>query len=845
MNGGVLHTTGFISAKLKTDLFAFPENSVITGRNAYCSNALASALNLKIGESFTIRVLTMASISSEQITGMPPQLKQIRLVYQGIWQDTRAEVNFNNPQQRPYNLFINHNLLTQTLGIEDQSVNEVWIQSRDTQASLKVPDSVVWKLSQLELSEWRHQPILKSKAYFIPYHVLLACPNANKGLITFAKSLSDQTGNQLNYFFIGAFEGDLFPVKKDTLLISDTVTKQFSGRTLLTYYVTDEYRHIGFQTHRFENVSHISDRLMSSNISPHVPGLTDSDDCTHWITGMPIDLEKVDQADKDYWNRYQSKPKVYMNFEQAQNIFSPNQCTLLIFQAGTSTAAIKQQIMPILRSDPTLIRSVSVTNIQQLNLQEGVQFAPLFLGLSLFIIISGLLILWMLLKLHLQSRNQERQILNMYVGSDHQVRRFLTCEIMLAIIPGVFMGLGVGVLLCHAQLLMLMHLWNEIIGMDILNFHASWQSFAIALLSTTVSCWLLLTLSLHSPAESSRYYMAKSHPLPSIHILGSLSYFRRFGQYRVCTILLILGILGTLGVGGFGIKVRGEDGFSYAYVAQTAVPVVPSYDSPFPSGGLAIRMYQADRADCSNLLRASMPTVYGCDLEALTGDGHYLNTMEAAVDAGSLQWIIKRQVGDSITYPNGEIKLQRVMKASVFQRGILVNEQTFESIFPNVQGAQFFLIKDQKSASAYQGYLEPYGLTLQSVDAFMAEAEMIQNRYLAIFLQLGVLGFILGIASLTLMILNQLNAQKREISFMSEIGISSMDLCHLFYIENLWIYSLAMAISLILLLILSIVCAINLPMVMFGWVSLFAIGLILIYLTIKQYFRMHKETYCF
>jgi hypothetical protein len=834
--GGVLHTSGFITAELKTNLYAFANNNEIRGRDAYCSNALAEALKLDIGETFTVRVLTMATIASEDLMGMPPELKQIRLVFKGVLPTSQANVNFNNPQLRPYNLFINHDLLARTLAVRPNVINEAWIQTDQPDINALLSDSDLWELSSLQIDQWHDRPILKSKAYFLPNNVVKACPVASEGLITFAKSLTDSSGNAMDYFFIGAFEDDFFPVNPDGIVISQSVKQQMTSPVDLACFVGDDYRRITEQVHHFAHVSTASDAEMSSVLSPDIPGLTDVADCSQWIAGLPIDLNRIQSEDKDYWETYKSKPKVYMNFAQAQKIFSPGRCSLLIFKPDNDPHTIKKQIIDVLRKDTTLFQSQTVAQIQANNIQEGVAFTPLFLGLSLFIIISGLLILGMLLKLHLFDRTSERELLSQYVSSEIKIRLLLIAELLLALLPGIMLGLGIGVLLCFIQLSMLEHTWNEIIGMNAVNFHVSWPPFLIASVSTFVNCSVLIIYLLGKPAAKPYFHFQRSYPSASIRALGTLYFFRRFRQYRLCIILLVLGIIGTLGVGAFGIKVRGEDGFSYQYVAQTAVPVVPSFDSPFPPGGLPVRVYQADFADCSNLLRAAKPTVYGCDIVQLTGQADFLSPYGAASDAGSLQWIIKKKLGETIVYNNHEITLQRALKASVFQRGILVNNATFQEIFPDVQGAQFFLIRDKDSAEAYRTYLQPYGMTLISVDTFMARAEHIQNGYLAIFLQLGMLGFLLGTGSLVLMILRNLHAQRNEILFLYESGWTRASLFRLYFYENGWTYGLAVIVSFVILCLLMLVCQINVSVLLVGWLLMTVIGLSLIWVTLKQYF---------
>jgi len=268
--------------------------------------------------------------------------------------------------------------------------------------------------------------------------------------------------------------------------------------------------------------------------------------------------------------------------------------------------------------------------------------------------------------------------------------------------------------------------------------------------------------------------------------------------------------------------------------------VVPAHDRPLPEGVLPVRVYQADSGDCSNLLLARTPTAYGCDLARLTGVQDFLPPFAAAADAGSLKWIMKKKVGDRIAYPQGEVTVHRTMQASVFQAGILLDEKTFSALFPNHQGANFFLIPDQPAAAACREYLADYGVTLQSTAAFMARAENVQNRYLAIFLQLGLLGFILGLGSLLLLLLRNLLARRDEIVFLQETGCSRASLFWLFCSENLGLYLGSALSSLLLLLLVALFARLHLPTLLLAWVLLCALGCTLIAFCYWCFFRRHR-----
>ena len=841
MPGAVLHTRGFISPGVKTHLYAFAD-SQITGRDAYCSTALAEVLaetlNLRNGDLLTVRVLTVPPIPGENVMGQPPKLKQVQLIYRGVWPDERhADVNFESPQLRENNLFVNHTFLAQSLELSENAVNEIWLTSDDEPV---LSDEVIWELTQLYFDRWDDRPVLKSKAFFLPQQVPEVCPEAAKGLITFAESFADGE-TMLNYLFVGAFQGNIFPVEEHHAVLSGGLEESFVNAGTLTYFSADAFRQVRRETLEIPQVSKAPDSHITAALSPDIPGLTDMSDCTEWNTGLPIRLENVPAADKFYWEQHKSKPKLYLNFDQAQRLFCPGRCTVLIFERDADTAQIQAKITAALRQDPHLYLVDNVVESLRANVANGNHFTPLFLGLSCFIIISALLVLTMLLKLHLFDRADEFRVIASHTSCERKMAWFHLAEVATALLPGQVLGLVIGTLLCHVLLLLLEHAWNDIILMNRLNFHAHPQTFLFAFATTWGCTILVLAYSLRSHQTADRYYGKHSRPVRSAFALGTRSFFRRFGQYRMCMVLLIMGFLGTLGVGAFGIRNRGEDAFSHEYVAETALPVVPSHDEPFPPGGFVVRVKYADSADCSNILRADTPTVYGCDtvqLEQLCG-GRTVTALSygsAAVDAGSLQWIMKKRLGDVIAYPNGSVTLQRTMKASVFQRGILVDNTTFEELFPDVQGAQFFLIRDRESAEMWRKFLEPFGVTLDTTDAFMAGAESLQNRYLMIFLQLGALGFILGIGSLLLLMIRNLHAQHDEIHFMSDLGFSRKTLFWAFCVENLWLYIASALCSLAVLCLLALVAQLHLATLFIGWCLLTALGVTLIICTLQVFF---------
>ncbi len=827
---GVLHVKGFTKDGIPVDVYALPDSD-ISGRDARGSLALAKKLNLKDGEMLSVRIPELSTIPAESAMGKPPELKQMPFVWCGEWTGPESELNFDDPQLPPDNLFVSREALTQALDLPETAVNEVWMREPEVPS-----DDLQWELSGLTMDEWDGHPVLKCKSYFLPKAVSDALPKEATPILTlFVETLSDGE-TSLSYCFAGAIRGDPVPVERGHVLVSSGMKEQFSGPVELSYFTSGSFRTIQRKTARIEHAGTIDDSRITDVLSPEIPGLTDSADCSGWEAAIPIDFDRIKDEDEAYWNEYRSKPKVYLNFEEAQEMFAPGLCTAALFPADWTAERVRQETLKTLRTMPEYSRVDDLMNTTADKVSRGVPFVPLFLGLSFFLIVSGLLVLAMLLKLHIQDRAAELALLCDYMPLK-RVRRFLLAEFAAVLVPGMLAGLAVGTLLCRIQIFLLEHSWNGIVLMEHIRFHGRPLSYFTAFVVSAVCAWAVVMLSVRrTSSNQTKLALPHSSSVRPVWRIGMLSFVRLCRQYSLCAVLLVLGYLGTLGVGAFGIKSRGEDAFGYQFVATTLLPVIPDYDAPFPAGGLPIRVHAADRADCSNLLLATNPTVYGVDLEALTGDPGFLKDSSAAVDEGSLLWILQKKQHDPVDYPNGSLTLDRVLKASVFQGGILTGLDTFEKLFPETEGAQFFLIRSESDVAVWREYLEPFGLNLCSTDEFMNRAERFQNRYLAIFLQLGLLGALLGFGALVLLMMRNLRAREAETVLLAETGWSRRMLVMLYLTENLCLFLGSAGVSLLLLLLLAAFASLNLAVLLGGFVFLTSAGILMIAGMIELYF---------
>ena len=115
-------------------------------------------------------------------------------------------------------------------------------------------------------------------------------------------------------------------------------------------------------------------------------------------------------------------------------------------------------------------------------------------------------------------------------------------------------------------------------------------------------------------------------------------------------------------------------------------------------------------------------------------------------------------------------------------------------------------------------------------------AERFQNRYLAIFLQLGLLGALLGFGALVLLMMRNLRAREAETALLAETGWSRGMLVMLYLTENLCLFLGSAGVSLLLLLLLAAFASLNVAVLLGGFLFLTAAGVLMIAGMIELYF---------
>lgn len=202
--------------------------------------------------------------------------------------------------------------------------------------------------------------------------------------------------------------------------------------------------------------------------------------------------------------------------------------------------------------------------------------------------------------------------------------------------------------------------------------------------------------------------------------------------------------------------------------------------------------YDGDEASCLNLNRVQTPSILSVSspdsaMQHRTPEGY----IPVAVDGSVLTWSLARAPGDTLHYSPGIIlRFDKILDNSIFQGHLLMDNSLFTECFPEESGSRVMLVTAPEDSVAMakeilERALSEYGIRLESSAERLASFNSVTDTYLTIFLMLGGLGLILGVAAVIMMVARNLAARQTEIRLMRHLGFTTDRIDRLFYIENI------------------------------------------------------------
>ena len=257
---------------------------------------------------------------------------------------------------------------------------------------------------------------------------------------------------------------------------------------------------------RFKGYVPLSGPAADPHLTPPFPGVTDKLSISEWEAPFEINLRRIKPRDEDYWNRYRATPKAYITLRRAEELFGSRFGTVTSVRVAPPPGQrLDQAVEPFRRQ---LLRELDPASagIQFENTRErlltasrgGTDFGMLFLGFSLFLILSALLLVSLLFRLALDRRAREVGLLLATGYSPGQVRRLLWQEGGLVAAVGAGVGLVAAIGFARLMLAVLVDLWPTPEVGRFLTLHVSLISVGVGYFATLLMALFTIAFSVRS-----------------------------------------------------------------------------------------------------------------------------------------------------------------------------------------------------------------------------------------------------------------------------------------------------------------------------------------------------------
>lgn len=483
------------------------------------SQAVADALGVRAaGE--TILITVGGTDDAESITARRSReeaLSGFRGRVDRIVPDGQFESSFDlHPSQRPQrNVWMNMGDLQEAVGQENRAnailISEMVRTANPTEAL----DGGLRLAFELRDAGLRMDGVLTADSTYIDPAVDRAAEAAGAELgvalqritVHLAQRIERAGGTKNHYAVIGAVS-DL-ALRDDQVAVNQWTADQLGAREndelLLSLYERRADGTVGIgQPARFHvaRILPMTGLGADPTLTPVYKGLTDTDSIANWKppAGMEIKQDLVTDEDEKYWEKYRAAPKVFVSLKTAERLWGGPSGYLTSIRVPANQAkrfaeALRQRLDPGdlgLRFQPV--------RAQQLAAAAGnTPFEGLFLGFSMFLIASALLLTIMLLRLGVAQRSRQLGLLAAIGFDARSRRRIMLAEGAILCVVAAAAGALLAVGYAWVMLAGLRTWWVDAVGTTGLGLHLNAGTmamglaigFVVAMITIALAVWRL------------------------------------------------------------------------------------------------------------------------------------------------------------------------------------------------------------------------------------------------------------------------------------------------------------------------------------------------------------------
>ncbi len=483
--------------------------------SAMVNPTVSRHLKPKSNDPLIIRLVNPALPAGYQLLSAERRIVTMRFDYAGVIESSNfGDFSLENSQEIPLNVFVDREYLAKLLGLNGKcnwliTANDTnTIELTKQWSSIVRPEDLGWRLRKVDTGLIE----LKSNNIFLNNIILDAIVGAgikiDKIMTGFASSISGNN-TSVSYSFIGSSSSSEYPdtiEKYPNIWVSDWLAEalclkkgdpvvvdnfDLSESTIKNKDVPITFLVSGF--YRMDN----NPALSSFKID--FPGLEESSNCRSWSPEILINYSSIKPIDEEFWQKYKNLPKAIISYSVAQKLWGSksNVATSCLLYSPKSENQIFDEITKHLNFATFNLGWIPVRQQSQVAVESTINFSGLFLGLSMVIIISTILLFYMLAKLCIIARQHETIVLNLCGWSQANLFRLKIIEYSIVVLTGTLLGTIPAAFYSYAVFMAISSVWKDSIAGTEISYFITAKSLIVAWMASTFIALVVMSTAIY------------------------------------------------------------------------------------------------------------------------------------------------------------------------------------------------------------------------------------------------------------------------------------------------------------------------------------------------------------
>jgi putative ABC transport system permease protein len=455
---------------------------------------LAKALGIGVGDEIILRVEKPSLLSRDApLSKIDDATVAISARVDRVLTDREfGRFNLSANQVPPFNCFLPRSVLQKAVGIADTAnLLLVGPEPGHAPSDLQSVNRILWKHwgledASLEIREAAGRLELRTGRVFLEPAIARIATEVtadHEQVLTYFVNRLESGGRSAPYSTVAAMTNPPGPkdLRDDEIVVNqwlaDDIGVRVGDRLRIAYWVVGPLRKLEEKTTEFRvrAIVPIEGAAADPTLMPDIPGLTDKKDCREWEPGVPIDLDRIRDKDQDWWTRYKGTPKAFVTIRSGQEIWQNRfgDLTAVRWEIGDARGrvAVEEKLRRAVNAASLGVLLTPVAAAAASATDASFDFGQLFLGLSLFLIVSALVLAALMFGFLAERRSTEAGILKAVGWDDASVARLFLIEASVAAVIGGLIGMLGSVVYANWVIEGLGGAWSDAVAGTDVNLH--------------------------------------------------------------------------------------------------------------------------------------------------------------------------------------------------------------------------------------------------------------------------------------------------------------------------------------------------------------------------------------